>query len=82
MNYQIPILSLKKSSKHHKRYIISLNNLKNASTKIYFFKMVKLSIIGNGYTAQFLSKEALKKGLQVSIITRNISKPKKKYPLF
>jgi len=39
--------------------------------------MIKLSIIGNGYTAQFLSREALKKGLQVSIITRNISKPKK-----
>ena len=82
MNYQIPILSLKKSSKHHKHLIISLNNLKNASTKIYFFKMVKLSIIGNGYTAQFLSKEAIKKGLQVSIITRNISKPKKNIHYF
>ena len=44
--------------------------------------MVKLSIIGNGYTAQFLSKEALKKGLQVSIITRNISKPKKNIHYF
>ena len=39
--------------------------------------MIKLSIIGNGYTAQYLSKEALKKGIQVSIITRNISNPKK-----
>ena len=44
--------------------------------------MIKLSIIGNGYTAQFLSKEALKKGLQVSIITRNISKPKKNIHYF
>ncbi len=44
--------------------------------------MIKLSIIGNGYTAQFLSKEALKKGLQVSIITRNISKPKKNVHYF
>ena len=44
--------------------------------------MMKLSIIGNGYTAQFLSKEALKKGLQVSIITRNISKPKKNIHYF
>ena len=40
--------------------------------------MMQLSIIGNGYTAQYLSKEALKKGIQVSIITRNISNPKKK----
>ena len=39
--------------------------------------MIKLTILGNGYTAQALSKEALKKGFQVSIITRNISKPKK-----
>ena len=44
--------------------------------------MIKLSIIGNGYTAQFLSKEALKKGLQVSIITRNILKPKKNIHYF
>ena len=44
--------------------------------------MIKLSIIGNGYTAQFLSKEALKKGVQVSIITRNISKPKKNIHYF
>ncbi len=44
--------------------------------------MMKLSIIGNGYTAQFLSKEALKKGVQVSIITRNISKPKKNIHYF
>ena len=82
MNYQIPILSLKKSSKHHKHFIISLNNLNNASTKLYFFKMIKLSIIGNGYTTQFLSREALKKGVQVSIITRNISKPKKNIHYF
>ena len=39
--------------------------------------MMKLTIIGNGYTASFLSKEALKKGFKVSIITRNILKPKK-----
>ena len=39
--------------------------------------MTKLTIIGNGYTAQFLSKEALKKGINVSIITRNILEPKK-----
>ena len=78
MNHQIPILSLKKSSKHHKHLIINLNNLNNARTKLYYFKMIKLSIIGNGYTAQFLSKEAFKKGLKVSIITRNISKPKKR----
>ncbi len=38
---------------------------------------MKLTIIGNGYTAQFLSKFALKKGYEVSIITRNISNPKK-----
>jgi len=44
--------------------------------------MMKLTIIGNGYTANFLSKDALKKGFQVSIITRNILKPKKKYTLF
>ena len=44
--------------------------------------MIKLSIIGNGYTAQFLSKEALKKGAQVSIITRNISNPKKNIHYF
>ena len=44
--------------------------------------MIKLTILGNGYTAQFLSKEALKKGLQVSIITRNISNPKKNIHYF
>ncbi len=44
--------------------------------------MIKLTILGNGYTAQFLSKEALKKGFQVSIITRNISKPKKNIHYF
>ena len=38
---------------------------------------MKLTIIGNGYTANFLSKDALKKGFQVSIITRNILKPRK-----
>ena len=82
MNYQIPILSLKKSSKHHKHFIISLINLNNASHKLYFFKMTKLTIVGNGYTAQFLAKEALKKGLQVSIITRKILKPKKNIHYF
>ena len=75
-NYQIPILSLKKSSKHHKQYIISSINLNKASNKLIFF-MTKLTIIGNGYTAHFLSKEALKKGVDVSIITRNIIEPKK-----
>ena len=40
--------------------------------------MIKLTIIGNGYTARFLSKEALKKGFEVSIITRNINKKIKK----
>ena len=44
--------------------------------------MKKLSIIGNGYTANFLSKEALKKDFQVSIITRNISNPKKNIHYF
>ena len=44
--------------------------------------MIKLTILGNGYTAQFLSKEALKKGFQVSIITRNISKSKKNIHYF
>ena len=38
---------------------------------------MKLTIIGNGYTAQFLAKDALKKGYKVSIITRNISNTKK-----
>ena len=41
--------------------------------------MNKLTILGNGYTANFLSKEALKKGYEVSIITRNIANPKKIY---
>ena len=44
--------------------------------------MIKLTILGNGYTDQFLSKEALKKGFQVSIITRNISQPKKNIHYF
>ncbi len=44
--------------------------------------MKKLSIIGNGYTAKFLSKEALKKDFEVSIITRNISNPKKNVHYF
>ena len=39
--------------------------------------MMKLTIIGNGYTAQFLAKDALRYGYEVSIITRNISNPKK-----
>ena len=39
--------------------------------------MNKLTIIGNGYTANYLSDEALKKGFDVSIITRNILEPKK-----
>jgi dTDP-4-dehydrorhamnose reductase len=39
--------------------------------------MNKLTILGNGYTARFLSKEALKKGFEVSIVSRNITKPKK-----
>ena len=38
---------------------------------------MKLTIIGNGYTAQFLTEDALKYGYEVSIITRNISNPKK-----
>ena len=42
---------------------------------------MKLTIIGNGYTAQFLAKDALRYGYEVSIITRNISNPKKKYTL-
>jgi dTDP-4-dehydrorhamnose reductase len=44
--------------------------------------MIKLSIIGNGYTAGFISKEALKKGIKVSIITRNIIKPEKNIHYF
>ena len=38
---------------------------------------MKLTIIVNGYTAQFLAEDALKYGYEVSIITRNISNPKK-----
>ena len=38
---------------------------------------MKLTIIGNGYTAQFLAKDALRYGYEVTIITRNISNPKK-----
>ena len=44
--------------------------------------MIKLTILGNGYTANFLSKEALKKGFEVSIITRNITNPKKNIHYF
>ena len=44
--------------------------------------MIKLTILGNGYTANFLSKEALKKGFEVSIITRNIASPKKNIHYF
>ena len=39
--------------------------------------MMKLTIIGNGYTAQFLAKDALRYGYEVSIITRNIYNPEK-----
>ena len=39
--------------------------------------MMKLTIIGNGYTAQFLANDALRYGYEVSIITRNISNPEK-----
>ncbi len=38
---------------------------------------MKLTIIGNGYTAQFLAESALESGYEISIITRNISNPKK-----
>ena len=38
---------------------------------------MKLTIIGNGYTAQVLAKDALRYGYEVSIITRNISNPEK-----
>ena len=38
---------------------------------------MKLTIIGNGYTAKFLAKDALKNDYEVSIITRNILKPEK-----
>ena len=38
---------------------------------------MKLTIIGNGYATQFLASDALKNGYEVSIITRNISNPKK-----
>ena len=38
---------------------------------------MKITIIGNGYTTKFLAEEALKNGYEVSIITRNISNPKK-----
>ena len=44
--------------------------------------MTNLTIIGNGYTGQFLAKEALKKGFQVSIVTRKILKPKKNIHYF
>ena len=39
--------------------------------------MMKLTIIGNGYTAKYLAKDALKNNYEVSIITRNISSPEK-----
>ena len=39
--------------------------------------MMKLTIIGNGYTTNFLAKDAIKEGYEVSIITRNIANPKK-----
>ena len=39
--------------------------------------MMKLTIIGNGYTTNFLAKDAIKEGYEVSIITRNISNPEK-----
>jgi len=39
--------------------------------------MMKLTIIGNGYTTNFLAKDAIKEGYEVSIITRNISNPTK-----
>ena len=38
---------------------------------------MKLTIIGNGYTTQFLAKDALNAGYEISIITRNILNPKK-----
>ena len=38
---------------------------------------MKLTIVGNGYTTQFLAADALKAGYEISIITRNISNPKK-----
>ena len=38
---------------------------------------MKLTIIGNGYTAQVLAKDALRYGFEVSIVTRNISNPEK-----
>ena len=44
--------------------------------------MNKLTIIGNGYSAHFIAKEALKKGIKVSIISRNIIKPKKNIHYF
>ena len=37
---------------------------------------MNLTIIGNGYTANYLSEKALKEGFKVSIISRNIIKPK------
>ena len=43
---------------------------------------MKLTIVGNGYTTQFLAADALKAGYEISIITRNILNPKKKYTLF
>lgn len=44
--------------------------------------MMKLTIIGNGYTAKFLAKDALEDGHEVSMITRNISKPEKNIQYF
>lgn len=37
---------------------------------------MNLTILGNGYTANYLSEKALMEGFKVSIITRNIIKPK------
>ena len=80
MNYQIPILSLKKSSKHHKHLRIKSIKKKNARIK-YNFNM-KITIIGNGYTTKFLAEDALNHGYEVSIITRNIANPKKNIHYF
>ena len=43
---------------------------------------MKLTIIGNGYATQFLAEDALKSGYETSIITRNISNPKKNIHYF
>ena len=46
------------------------------------FDVMKLTIIGNGYATQFLAEDALKSGYETSIITRNISNPKKNIHYF